>query len=495
MKKYIAVLLVFCFLLASCSKVEDTSYNENESLYRDIFSEATSQSLPENATKSVENTTTIINEQTSPLTSSETTTESTTIPQVTNEAKNTTTKKTETTTTKASTTTTPKSTPTQSPPPSQSPPSTPNPPTNTDYQALNYTEVKGMWLSYIELYSQLSSKTKFENYIKSTFDDIKLGGYNTVYVHVRAFGDALYRSDYFPYAGQSGGSLSENISFDPLQIMIDEGHRRNLSIHAWINPYRIASKSQYSSLNGEYTLKNWWNNSATNTTYIKNVDGNWLNPAIPDVMDLITNGVKEIVKNYNVDGIHFDDYFYPNSVNDSNTSFDKAEFDKSNYTSLRKFRVDNTSKLIKKVYSAVKNMNSSVVFGISPAGNAYQFRSNGLPWNDYIDVKLWASTDGYVDYIAPQIYWSFNGALPYETALNGWIDITKNTKTKLIIGITADAPNSNGFATETDVLKRQAQMALAKTNGVILYRYELVYNPKNSSVNKEVTAMNPIIKG
>lgn len=491
MKKCIALLLAFCFVLASCSRVEDTSFDENESTNRDIFSDATSQSLPENATKTEQNTTTIITQQTTPQILSETTAETTTAPQTTTEIKSTTTTKKTEATAKA-TTTTPKPTPTQTP--TQAPTPTPNPSSSGNYQALNYTEVKGMWLSYIELYSQLSSKTKFENYIKSTFDDIKLGGYNTVYVHVRAFGDALYRSDYFPYAGQTGGSLRENLGFDPLQIMIDEGHRRNLSIHAWVNPYRIASKSQYTNLNGEYTLKNWWNNSATNTTYIKNVDGNWLNPAIPDVMDLITNGVTEIVENYNVDGIHFDDYFYPDSVKYANTSFDKAEFDKSGYTDLRKFRVDNTSKLIKKVYSAVKNANSRMLFGISPNGNAYQFK-NGLPCNDYIDVKLWARTDGYVDYIAPQIYWSFNGTLPYETALNGWIDITKNTNTKLIVGLTADAPNSNGFATETNVLKRQAQMALAKTDGVILYRYELVYNPKNSAINKEVTAMNPIIKG
>ena len=507
MKKVIifplCMFLVFSFVLASCSPVENTSKKNTDNTYSDIFSFAqTQRTTPPQSTKSTDTASFIDTASTdynttkagdnSTQNSNSSSKNSTNNSTDKNNNKTNSSSKSASSSEKISTTknTTKSTSNTTTEKPQQN---------DGKYQAVNYSTVKGIWFSYIELYPKLKDKATFENYIKTAFDNVKIDGYNTVFVHVRAFGDALYPSDYFALAGTRAKTLTGSRNFDPLQIMVNEAHKRNLSIHAWINPYRIAN---YSSVKGSFTLKNWWNDSYTKKHYIKeayNESGSFLwyvlNPAIDEVVELITNGVKEIVENYNVDGIHMDDYFYPSSLKDNDTSFDYEQFKNSGYSDIRKFRISNTTKLVKNINKAIKSINSSVKFGIAPTGNNYQYKSSGIPWNDYIDSKAWINNK-YIDYIAPQIYWSFNNkSLPFETAFNGWANLTKGSSVKLVIGITLSAPNSSSFKSEQDVLKRQAQMALNQANGLIIYKYAELYGSSDFYVNEEIQAMKPIIKG
>lgn len=192
------------------------------------------------------------------------------------------------------------------------------------------------------------------------------------------------------------------MNYDPLQIMCELSDKYKLKIEAWINPYRVSQDNDYSKLcENNIALK--WHNGEKTKEYVKECGNKlYFNPAYKEVNELIVNGVKEIAENYSVDGIHFDDYFYPTSDAD----FDSVAYDeykkKGGDLSLGDWRRDNVSSLIKSVYKAIKKVNPDIRFGVSPASDIE---------NDYTslyaDIEKWVSEDGYVDYVCPQIYFGF----------------------------------------------------------------------------------------
>lgn len=300
--------------------------------------------------------------------------------------------------------------------------------------ALNYEEMKAVWISYLD-FAMLKDKNEktFRKNVGKMYDEITDNGLNTVIVHVRSHSNAIYPSKYYPWAGYIT-SQNNGPSYDPLKIMIEEAHKRKLSFHAWINPYRLANSGV-------------------------------ANPASNGNINKIVNGVAEIVSNYQVDGIHFDDYFYPSS--------DRTE---------QSEKMKNVNKMIKKVYKKIKSINNTVVFGISPSGQMSYAKSIGC------DVESWLSDDGYVDYLMPQLYWSDE----YETAsgavinmfsqrMNEWMDINENDIPLYAglalykVGNTVKNAwgNDYGWGNSDDNLYRQYNKA--KDNGYMgysLYRFE-----------------------
>jgi len=276
--------------------------------------------------------------------------------------------------------------------------------------------------------------------------------------------------------------------------MVREAHNRGLSIHAWINPMRLMSDADIKGISDSYKIKQWYNSDDLRGKYIVKVNGTWyLNPAYSETVSLIADGVSEIVSKYNVDGIQIDDYFYPTT----DKSFDSAAYSASGTSSsLLEWRMSMVSNMVRKLYSSVKNVNSTAVFGISPQGSI----SNN--YNDlYADVKTWCAQSGYVDYILPQIYYGFsNSTLPYSDTCAAWSSLVKNSSVKLVIGLapykigTEDTWAGNGkfeWANNTDIIARQ--MAFAETlpnyGGVALYRYDSLFNPSadvSAAVKAEV---------
>ena len=254
--------------------------------------------------------------------------------------------------------------------------------------------MKGIWISYIELQNvNFSTKESFTADITEMFDNCKNMGLNTVIVHVRSFGDAYYNSSFFPYSHIMTGTQGQNPGFDPLEIMVETAHTIGLRFEAWINPYRVKLYNHPKELSVD--------NPAKNTALTISTDsGVFYNPAMREVRDLVTNGVIEIIQNYNVDGIHFDDYFYPDTA---------VELDKKDYSAyngnlpLEDWRRENVNMLVRQVYSAIKQYDESITFGISPQGN-----DDNNYHMQYSDVKLWMSEEGYTDYIMPQLYWGFD---------------------------------------------------------------------------------------
>lgn len=175
-------------------------------------------------------------------------------------------------------------------------------------------EFRGVWISFQDIGEKRYTKKQFENFINKTFDNCKKNGFNAVIVHVRPFADALYPSSYFPWSRYVSGKAGKHPGFDPLSYAVSAAHKRGLAFHAWINPYRIASNTtNVYKLPKKPLPERAVSKKASKRRNVLKWDGKlYFNPASKDVQNLVCNGVREIVRDYAVDGIHFDDYFYPN---------------------------------------------------------------------------------------------------------------------------------------------------------------------------------------
>ena len=372
---------------------------------------------------------------------------------------------------------------------------------STSYTALNYQEVKGVWISYIELAElmQGQSKSAFRSNIAAVFDNCVSLGINTVYVHVRSHSDAYYKSELFPWSKYITGTLGSDPGYDPLAVMLEEAHSRSLSFQAWINPLRACSTSQINSY-GSYPVYTFATASGMAGKYAVDVNGTYyLNPAYEEVTELIAAGASEILSNYDVDGLHIDDYFYPTT----DTSFDSSAYSGSGYSSLSDFRFANCDRMVRELYSAVKKTNPTAIFSVSVQGridNNY----NQL----YADVRKWCTNSGYLDVMIPQIYYGFeNTAAPYQSTLDEWEALAKKGGIPLIVGLSVSkvgcedawaGGGKNEWITNHDIISRQ--LAAAKKcstyGGFALYSYRSVFSPDSSvsaAVSKEISALKELI--
>ena len=184
-------------------------------------------------------------------------------------------------------------------------------------------EVRAVWISYLEYQSMLTGKSEkeFKNSIKAMFTNLANDGFNTVYVHARSHSDAYYNSDIFPWSVYCTRTEGQNPGFDPLKIMVKEAHAAGLKIEAWINPYRISGKTDTNKISNGNPAYKWLD---TDKVVVVEKTGIFYNPADEDVIDLVVRGVEELVINYAVDGIHFDDYFYPTTEESFDSSYYKS---------------------------------------------------------------------------------------------------------------------------------------------------------------------------
>ncbi len=465
---------------------------------QDTYTEESTLTPPEASqseeSSPAETTEEVTEEQTSASSAEDTATKTTTTKATTTKATTTTTKAT-TTTTKATTTTTKATTATTAA-------ATTSAATETvvqnnrygmnSYTALNHKTVKAVWISYIEINNLLKqqSEAEFRKSIGKIYDNCASMGLNTVYVHVRAFGDAFYHSELYPFTKYLSGTLGKKTAYDPLNIMIDEAHKRDISFHAWINPLRLNSASDIASVSSDYAIGKWYK-GAENGKYIVNVGGTYyLNPAYEEAISLVGNGVREIVSGYDVDGLHIDDYFYPTT----DASFDSAAYSAFGSGTLSSFRINNCNKLVKEIYNAVNDCSKTVVFGASTQGNMH----NNLT-QLYADTEAWCK-GGYIDYFAPQVYYGFeNSGVPFKGCVDDWSELVSGTKVKLYIGLSlykigeedtwAGAGKQEWINTRT-MIKRQIEYSFDTENcdGIALYCYNYLFSPgyHNSKIQEEI---------
>ena len=326
----------------------------------------------------------------------------------------------------------------------------------------------GVWVPYFSLSTGEGTQEAFEENYRKIADTALEKGVNAMFVHVRPFSDSLYPSQYYLWSHILTGTQGQDPGFDPLQFMIDYTHSLGMEFHAWINPLRIKTSETPATLaenNPYYTL------SAQSPDYLMEWEGGvYLNPAYPAVRSLIANGAAEIAANYDVDGIHFDDYFYPAE----DPSLDSSAYDVyvqsvEEPLPLLEWRMANINAMVAQVYSAIKSEKPEVVFGISPQGNIQNDEAMGA------DVETWAAVPGYVDYLAPQLYFSFeNEALGYQEALEEWAALPRHEGLRLYAGLAlykagTDADNGTWLGRD-NIIALQVEAALnSGYQGVILY--------------------------
>ena len=270
-------------------------------------------------------------------------------------------------------------------------------------------EMRGVWVSYLDWNGWAKDEAGYKKAMDQTLDLCVQKGLNAVFLQVRPDGDAMYPSQYFPWSKFASGKQGKNPGYDPLAYAVQAAHQRGLQLHAWINPYRITGYlNRYSDLCASNPAIAWAKDGdSSNDRWVLCQNGEYYyNPAIPQVRQLIIDGVKEIVTNYEVDGIHFDDYFYPN-LDDSKaeTWFDYPEYQAGGTSlSVAAWRRNNVNELVRGVYSAVKSIRPQALFGISPEGYLQNLRKDT---RQFTDVDAWMTQSGYVDYLMPQIYWGF----------------------------------------------------------------------------------------
>ena len=331
-------------------------------------------------------------------------------------------------------------------------------------------EMRGVWVTYFELNmagEADKSEKAFRNKFEKTAQRAKNLGFNTLIVQVRPFCDALYESQYFPYSHILSGTQGKSPGYDALKIMCEICKSKSLKIHAWINPYRVKLNETPKELSEDNPY--FYDESVCIETDSQII----LDPSNEEARKLIINGIDEIVSNYDVDGIQFDDYFYPSDIGD-NDSEQYNEYLKSaaggNAMTLEEWRKYNVNLLVSQAYMTVHGKNKGLVFGISPQGN--------LKNNDRLaaDVISWCCAEGFLDYICPQIYFSLdNPKLGFEESLKEWCELDFSESVKLYVGLAgykAASDADDGTWLESDTILADEYKIIQKyqkVSGIMLY--------------------------
>ena len=340
-------------------------------------------------------------------------------------------------------------------------------------------EIRFIYISYLEYLNNFKGNSVSINKSKidKMIDNISINKFNAIFLQASPFSDAIYDSTIFPYSYTLTGAEGKNPGFDYLEYFIKKAHSKKIKIHAWINPYRISSKNDVSLLDKR--------NPAIEFIDTENIGisekGIYYDPSSQDVKTLIKNQVLELIKKYNIDGIHFDDYFYVDY------NIDKKEYEEyvssGNNITLSEFRLMHTNDLIKQVSDLIKKNNKNIIFSISPDGNI----NNNYNYH-YADIRKWIE-DEMIDIIMPQLYYGFdNQYLSFEEAYNNWqkIIVEKDSNVKMIpvlafykVGF---LDNNAGTGKEewlkNGIIEKQIKFLMNKYDyiGYGLFRYDFLFN-------------------
>ncbi len=353
----------------------------------------------------------------------------------------------------------------------------------TTTPAVSSSEMRGAWASYIELnslFQKCSTASAAKSAINGMLDTLEDFSVNTLYFHVRANSDAYYKSAYFKPAAAVAELI--NAGFDPLSYTVQAAHARGIAVHAWINPYRVGSNAAY--LVSDVPT---FTDSAKRYYYV---------PTSTAARKLILNGVRELVNNYAIDGVQYDDYFYPAGV----VTASAASFETADYTaykngggtlSVANWRRAAVDTLVADTHTITKA--KGLVFGISPSAD-YNKTYNQM----YADPKKWMSQSGYVDYICPQIYYGFNNSTSaFDDMTDQWLSYPRHSSVKLYVGLATYKAGMNEdtyagagkyeWANNNDILKRSVlYLRSKKITGFAFYSYSYLKPTAVSGINVSV---------
>lgn len=306
---------------------------------------------------------------------------------------------------------------------------------------------------------------------KSLLERYKDVGLNAVIVQIRPAGDALYPTELAPWSKYLTGKqgTAPEPAYDPLQFMIEETHKQGMEFHAWLNPYRATVDLDTSSLapNHAFRTHRDWMLRYGNRFYF--------NPALPQVRQHLNEIVAEVVTKYDVDAIHFDDYFYPYKVKDE-VFPDSVEYWRygSRFSNIDDWRRSNVDSLIETISTSIKDIKPHVQFGVSPFG-VWRNRANDPTGSDtragattyddlYADVVKWLRL-GWIDYVIPQLYWNIGFPPADHATLLGWWG-SRNYEQNLYIGHAAYKVENNAEEAWFDPNEIPRQIRLNRRNAI-----------------------------
>jgi len=322
---------------------------------------------------------------------------------------------------------------------------------------------------------------------------------NAVFFQVSPEADAFYKSDMVPWSRYLTGTFGKDPGFDPLEFAIEEAHKRNLELHAWFNPYRVSmdmKDATKASLNIEKSVYK------EHPEWIKSsMDRFVVDPGIPEARKWVIDRVMEVVRKYDVDGVHFDDYFYyEKTVGELKDEDTFRKYNNGQFSNIGDFRRNNTYLLISELSEEIKKAKPWVKFGVSPAGiwgnkkdglaNGSNTEASSTNYNNcFADTRKWVM-DEIIDYIAPQIYFSFGySRAAYGELATWWSDVCRGKNVHLYIGMALYKVNDSTDKYFTDSngvpeFTRQLKFNTVKPEimGDIMFRVGNLYDAKKQPV-------------
>ncbi|MBQ8754687.1 MAG: family 10 glycosylhydrolase [Lentisphaeria bacterium] len=360
-------------------------------------------------------------------------------------------------------------------------------------------ELRGIWVATIENldFKVSSSPAEFRQQFRKIVANLKTGNFNALFFQVRPLNDAFYPSRYNPSSrfmlGKEGGSMG---GFDPLKFMVEECRKNNIEFHAWLNPYRVNAKSPLPKRQYLPTLSSknfaWKYPETVLERKTGKVYSLFLDPGNPKVREHIFNTVRELANNYDIDGIHFDDYFY---LYDDIGTIDQNSFRRHNpqRLPLAQWRRNNVDQVISGVHRDLQQISlrkgRKIQFGVSPFGiwaNKKNTKYGSLTGGkesyfvQFADTRKWVRS-GWVDYIAPQIYWPFShDVAAYAALTDWWCQTVRGTKVRLYIGHAVYQLGSSRKFSENELYWQLLyNNKKPEISGSILFRYSNFFHPSN----------------
>ena len=334
--------------------------------------------------------------------------------------------------------------------------------------------------------------------LNAYLDNLKAQNFNAIFFQVRSMCDAMYQSSYEPWSSYLTGTRGANPGYDPLQYVVEQCHARGIQCHAWVNPYRWSTNPDWNTpqdqqLKNSGMLLSYTSGSTTTTI---------LNPGLPATRERIVNVIREIITNYDVDGIVFDDYFYPNGIPTNNKAEDYNLWNDSNVDmTFADWRRNNVNMMVADVYNMIQQTKPEVRFGISPAGvagtastSAYQHGVTPCPTGSdwqyngiFSDPLAWLE-QGTIDYISPQLYWKTNhNTNPFGPLTKWWSYIARHYgrhhyASHSISFLLSSSNTPSDWAEIVQQLSYSRQYTEDNCPGVVLYSAKNI-NGNNSGVS------------
>lgn len=363
---------------------------------------------------------------------------------------------------------------------------TETPPTTTSLPHLPKREFRAMWIASVLNINWPrtagSSITQQQNEFIEWMELAREINLNAVFSQVRPTADAFWPSRYEPWSQYLTGTQGKDPGYDPLAFQVEEAHKRNLEYHAWFNPYRVSMQADINKLSAEHPARK-------NPHWVFPFAGKlYYNPGIPEVRKFVQDAMLDAVTKYDLDGVHFDDYFYPYPSGTLQLP-DQETFAQygAGFSNIEDWRRNNVDLMVSEFGQAIKKVKPWVKFGISPFG-IWQNKSITQPLGSetngtqsysalFADTRKWVKEE-YLDYINPQIYWFIGqAAADYAKLVPWWADVVRGTDVHLYIGQGAYKATDGIFTDPNEMLKHvDIDRATAEVGGSVFYNADSVRN-------------------